>query len=235
MAITQSVVSVGTAVSTVVAPTSDWAEYVIKNTQPATVNDMARQGYIYLIGQQFTITQGASAGFSMTTGATGVQLDFYEIISDTANVYAELIEGATITTTGSPITARNLNRNYADDHTSVLQPTSAITGGTTISSEYVTATNQGGGAIASTKIHTLEPNTQYAMKFTNQGSQSTTVFFQLGFSEHYNGYNDIWLGTADDSFVLRGGEELKMTLNPNATINAVSKTNGNKLAIMRQE
>lgn len=235
MSITQSVVSVGTAVTTVVEPTSDWAEYVIKNIQPATVDGMARNGYVYLIGRQFKVANAATAGFSIMSGATGTQLDFYEIISDTSNVFAELIEDATITTAGSPITAHNLNRNYADNHTSVLHAASSITGGTTVSAEYVTATNQGGGAIASSKIHTLKPNTQYGMKFTNQGSHSTTIFFQLGFSEHYNGYNDIWLGTTDGSFVLRGGEELKMTLNPNATINAVAKTNGNKLAIMRQE
>lgn len=235
MALTQAVYSVGTATTTVVAPNNDYARYALKNLQPASVDDMARNGYVYLIGRQFSLTSGSVGGFTITTGASGAQLDFYEIITDTSNVYSELVEGATITTTGSAITAHNLNRNYADSHTSVLYAASAITGGTTISSEYVTATNQGGGAISSSKIHTLKPNTQYGMKFTNQGSQTTTIFFQLGFSEHYNGLNEIWLGTPDETFVLRGGEELIMELPTLTTINATSKINSNKLAVMRIE
>ena len=71
------------------------------------------------------------------------------------------------------------------------------------------------------------------MRFVNQGNQTTNVFFQLGFSEHYNGYNNIWLETVDNSFVVRPGEELTMELPPLATINASSKINSNKLAVMR--
>jgi hypothetical protein len=235
MALVQSVVTVGTAATTVVAPTNDYVQYVLKNLEPKTSEESAREGDIYLIGQKFTITNGASAAFSILTGPTGAQLDFYEIISDTANVYAELIEGATIVTTGDPITAHNLNRNYSDAHSSVLKATTSVTGGTTISAEYVTATNQAGGGIDSDKVHTLEPNTEYAMRFSNVGTQATTVFFQIGFSEKYNGYNSIWLGTVDNSYVLRAGEELSFTLNPNATINATSLVNGCKLAVMRQD
>ena len=233
--LSQAVYSVGTATTTVVAPTNDFAKYVIKNIQPSSVDEMARDGHIYLISQKFAITAGASISFSIETGATGTQFDFYDIISDTAAIFAELIENATITTTGSGLTAYNLNRNYTDTHTSVLKAASAVTGGTTISSEYVTASIHAGGAMSSNKIHTLKPNTQYAMKFTNTGNQTTNVFFQLGFSEHYNGYNNIWLGTPNDSFVLRPDEELKIELMPLDTINAKSLINSNKLSVMRQE
>lgn len=233
MTIAQSVISVGTASQTVVAPTNDFVRYTLKNLQPVDAGEYARDGYIFLIGQQFSITSGASVSFSILTGATGAQLDFYEIVTDTATIRADLIENATIVTTGSPIPAYNLNRNYSDSHNAVLKAASSVTGGTSISSEFVTASNQGGGAIASTKIHTLKPNTGYAMKFANAGNQTTNVFFQLGFSEHYNGYNTIWLGTANDSYALRAGEELKMELTPNATINAVALAT-NKLAVMRQ-
>lgn len=233
--LTQAVYTVGTAAVTVVAPTNDYVQYTLKNLEPETVEQSARDGDIYLVGQKFAITQGASVAFSILTGSTGAQLDFYEIISDTSNVYAELIEGATIVTTGDAITAYNMNRNYSDGHSSVLKAATSVTGGTTISAEYITATNQAGGGIDSVKIHTLEPNTEYAMKFSNVGAQTTTVFFQIGFSEKYNGYNSIWLGTVDNSYVLKAGEELTFTLNPNATINATSIINGCKLAVMRQD
>ena len=235
MSLTQSVVSVGTAVTTVVAPTNDWAKYAIKNLQPKNVDEYARDGYIYLIGQQFTITSGGTVNFSMATGATGAQLDFYSIISDSATILSSLVEGATVTTTGDPIPAYNLNRNKSDSHNAVLKAATSITGGTAVSQEFTTASIHAGGELSSTKVHTLKPNATYGMRFVNTGNQSTNVFFQLGFSEHYNGYNNIWLGTADETYVVRPGEELIMELTPNSTINAVSLMDSNKLAVMRQE
>lgn len=233
MSLSQAVYSVGTAAQTVVAPTNDYAKYVLHNLQPETVSEYARDGHIYLINAQFTITSGASVNFSMLAGPTGTQFDFYSMVTNTSAVYAELIEGATIVTTGSPIQAYNLNRNDADTHQSVLKAATSITGGTTVSSEYLPASNQSAGAMSSVKIHTLEPNTEYGFKFTNQGSQTTTIHFQLGFSEHYNGYNEIWLGTVDNSYVLKAGHELVMELPPLAAINAVSKKDSNKLSVMR--
>lgn len=235
MALTQHIYSIGTTATTVVAPTNDYVEYVLKNLEPQGADNLARDGHVYLIGQQFAITSGASVSFSILTGNTGAQFEFYQIITDTASIYANLIEGATITTTGSALQAYNLNRNYADTHSAVLKAASSVTGGTVISSEFVTASIHGGGAGSSVKVHTLAPNTEYAMRFTNQGNQTTNVFFQLGFAEQYNGYSEIWLGTVDDSFVLKPGQELKMTLQPNATINATAKDGDCKLAVMRQE
>ncbi len=235
MSLSQAVYSVGTATTTVVAPTSDWAKYAIKNLQPKDVDEYARDGYIYLIGQQFTITAGGTANFSIATGATGAQLDFYSIISDTATVLSSLVEGATVTTTGDPIPAYNLNRNKSDAHISVLKAATSISGGTVVSQEFTTASIHAGGELSSTKVHTLRPNATYGMRFANTGNQSTNVFFQLGFSEHYNGYNNVWLGTADETYVVRPGEELIMELTPNSTINAVSLMDSNKLAVMRQE
>lgn len=233
--LSQAVYSVGTATQTVVAPTNDYAEYVLKNVQPATVMEYARDGHIYLINAKFSVTALAATSFSIVTGPYGAQFDFYEIVSDTSPIYAQLIEGATVTTTGSPITAYNLNRNVSDSHAAVLKAATVVIGGTVVSSEYTTATKQAGGATASNKIHTLAADTEYVMKFENVGNQTTNVFFQLGFSEQYNGLNSIWLGTPDGSFVLRAGEELKLGLQPNATINATAKHDGCKLAVLRQE
>jgi len=233
MALTQAVYSVGTAATTVVAPTSDYAKYSLKNLQPKNVDEYARDGYMYLVSQSFSITSGGTASLSMTTGATGAQLDFYTIITDTATVLSSLIEGATITTTGSNIPAYNLNRNKSDNHNAILKAATAITGGTVVSQEYTTASVHGGGELSSIKVHTLKANENYGMRFVNQGNQTTNVFFQLGFSEHYNGYNNIWLETVDNSYTVRPGEELQMELPPLATINATSTINSNKLAVMR--
>lgn len=235
MSLSQAVYSVGTAAQTVVAPTADYAKYVLHNLQPEVVSEYARDGYIYLLNAQFTITSGAAINFSMLTGPTGAQFDFYSMVTDTSAVYAELIEGATIETTGSPIPAYNLNRNKSDAHQAVLKAATTITGGTTVSTEFLSASNQAAGQMDSTKIHTLEANTEYGFRFTNQGAQTTKVHFQLGFSEHYNGYNEIWLGTQDNSYVLKAGHELTMELPPLAIINASSKINSNKLAVMRIE
>ena len=73
------------------------------------------------------------------------------------------------------------------------------------------------------------------MKFTNLGNQATTVFFQLGFSEQFNGYNTAWLGTPNGSFAVRPGESFKFDLNPDETINATALHDGVKLAVARQE
>lgn len=235
MSLTQAVYSVGTATTTVVAPNNDYAKYVLKNLQPETVMEYARDGYIYLVNAQFTITSGASVNFSMLTGPDGAQFDFYSMVTDTSAVYAQLIEGATIVTTGSPIPAYNLNRKFPDTHQSVLKAATSITGGTTISTEFLPASNQSAGQMSSSKIHTLEANTEYGFKFTNQGSQTTAVHFQLGFSEHFNGLNEIWLGTLDNSFVLKAGDELTMELPVLTAINATSKIDSNKLAVMRIE
>lgn len=233
--LTQNVYLVGTATQTVVAPTHDVATYVLKNLQPLSVFDYSRDGYIYLLNQLFTIPANTSALFSFEAGPTGAQIDFYDFAVTSENVYAELIEGATVTVTGSAIPAYNLNRNKSDAHNAVLKAASAITGGTTISSELITASKGVGGIVTSGKIHTLEPNTQYGFRFTNQGNVVTSVHFQMGFSEQYNGYNEIWLGTQDNSFVLRGEEEIQFTLLPNETINATAKMNSCRLAVMRQE
>ena len=234
MPLSQAVYAVGTTPITVVAPTHDYVKYVLKNLQPAVVLEYARDGYIYLLAKTFNIPVGTSVNFSMVTGPNGAQLDFYSMISNKDNVEADLIEGATIVTTGSPIPAYNLNRNYSDAHASVLRLATSITGGTIVSSEFISASNQAAGTLASDKIHTLKPNTQYGFKFTALGA-TTTVYFQLGFSEHYNGLNEIWLGTLSNSFVLKAGDELIMELPPLTPINAVSKIDSNKLAVMRLE
>lgn len=233
--LTQNVYSVGTATQTVVAPTHDYATYLLKNLQPeASGEAYSRAGYLYLYGNSFTVNSGSTVSFSFLTGSTGAQIEFYEIGTSVSNISSELVEGATIVTSGNPIPAYNINRNFADNHQAVLK-SATVTGGTVISRESVTATNQAGGSMQLDKVHTLEPNTEYGFRFIGVGSQNTEVFFQVAWSERYNGYNDIWLGTVNDSYVVKAGEEMQMNLLPYETINATALVNGCQLAVIRQE
>jgi hypothetical protein len=232
----QNVYTVGTATTTVVAPTVDSARYVLKNLQPSPfMGDLARKGHIYSVGRYFPIANNGTAIFSFTTGDSGAQFENWEFNSSTSSVLASLIEGATITTTGSAIPAYNLNRNDSDAHAAVLIGASALTGGTTVISQYVGASNQAVGGSSQNIPVTLEPNTQYGFKFVDVGGNGTNVHIQLDWAEQYNGYNDIWLGTKDDSYILHGGEEISMYLRPYEIINATAGSEGCRLAVMRQD
>ena len=234
--LTQNVYTVGTAATTVVAPTVDSARYVLKNLEPdQTFGDYARKGYVYVVSRYLAIANNSSAYFSFTTGATGAQFNFWNFNSSTSSVQASLIEGGTITTTGSAIAGYNMDRNFSDSHSATLLAATGITGGTTVLSEYIGASNQASGGSLSNKIVTLEPNTQYGFKFTDVGGNGTNLHLQIGWVEYYNGYTDIWLGTPDSSFVLHGGESVSMYLRPYEIINATAGSNGRKLAVMRQD
>ena len=232
----QNVYTVGTAATTVVAPTVDSARYVLKNLQPSPfMGDLARKGHIYSVSRYFPITNNGTAIFSFTTGDSGAQFENWTFESSTSSVIGSLIEGATITTSGSAIPAYNLNRNYPDTHDAVLIGASALTGGTTILTQYIGASNQAAGGSQTNTPVTLEPNTQYGFKFQDVGGNGTNLHIQIDWTEQYNGYNDIWLGTPSDSFVLHGGDEISMYLRPYETINATAGSDGCKLAVMRQD
>lgn len=231
--LTQAVYSIGTAATTVVAPVNDYAKYALKNIQPSSVDDMAREGYIYALFARRDLTSGQVENLSFMTGPTGAQLDYAQLISETSSVYSSIIENPTVTVVGSAIPVHNLNRNYPDTPQAVIKAATVVTGGTVVQAEFVTASNQGGGATYNAKIVTLKPNTQYVLQATNVGAQTTSWYSQIGFSEHYNGYSNIWLEAVNNSFVLKPGDELIMELPPLATINATSIMNSNKLSVMR--
>jgi len=231
--LTQAVYSIGTAATTVVAPVNDYAKYVLKNIQPDSVDNMAREGYIYALFARRDITSGQTENLSFMTGSTGAQFDYYQLVSESSSIYSSIIEGPTVTVVGDPIPVKNLNRNYSDTPQAVIKAATVVTGGTVVQAEFVTAANQGGGQTSSAKIVTLKPNTQYVLQATNVGNQTTSWYSQIGFSEHYNGYSNIWLEAVNNSFVLKPGDDLVMELPPLATINATSLINGNKLSVMR--
>jgi len=234
--LTQSVYSVGTAATTVVAPTVDAGRYILKNLEPGEMPaQLSRDGYVYALSRLITLANNGTAIFSFTTGQNGAQFEFWNFTSEASSVLGELIADATITTTGAAIPAYNLNRNDGDTYESVLIGASALTGGTVILSEYIPGSNQASGGVSSSKIMTLKPNTQYGFRFTDVGGNGTDLHIQIGFVEKYNGLNRIWLGTLADSFSLGGGEEVSMYLRPYETINAIARRNGCRLAVMRQD
>lgn len=220
----------------VVAPTVDAGHYLLKNLQPAgDLGEYSRQGFTYAAQRYFPIANNGTAIFSFTTGASGAQIDYWDFQSSTSAVIGELIEGATITTTGSAIPAYNLNRNDSDAHQSVLIGASALTGGTVVYANYIGASNQASGGAVSNNILTLEPNTQYGFRFRDVGGNGTNLFVLIAWIEIFNGQQNIWLGTKDDSFVLRGGEEIKFKLFPGEAIDATAGHDGAQLAVIRQD
>jgi hypothetical protein len=235
--LTQNVYSVGTAAQTVVEPTHDQATYLLKNIEPQIMGqDYARMGRVYNLHSTFTVNRSTSVSFTVLTGPTGLQIQFYQIISSSSNVRADLIEGATVTPSATSISTYNINRNFPDNAQAVFNGVTSFTGGTVVVAEYITAAKDGGGGMATEKIITLEPNTRYVFRFTElSGNEDPSVFFEMGFAEKYNGYNDIWLETVNDSYVLRAGEEIQMTLLPYETINATAILDTSKLAVLRQE
>jgi hypothetical protein len=216
-------VSVGTASVPVVSMSADAQYVVIQNLEPVSDSaEYARAGYLYIVGGTVTIPASGTARFNVATGSAGMQIQGYELVSTAEPVYAELIEGATITTTGAAIPSYNLNRNEADDATTVFSAASTVTGGSAISTELITASKQGGGGgMIVSKIHTLEGSSNYAFRFTNLTNQETVFFFQVIFSEKFNGQNDVWLGGADGaSFRLRGGESVSLPMIAGQTLSA---------------
>lgn len=235
--VTAAAYTVGTASGVVVGMSADAQVAVLQNLEPTNSSEAyAKHGYLYLIQREFTVSSPGTAIFQVATGATGMQIEGYEIISTTDNIKAELIEGATVGTTGAAIPAYNMNRNESDAHSATFTAGTSISGGTTVAAEYITADKHAAsGGAASGKIFTLEPSTNYALTFVNKGNQTTTVFFQLRFAEKYNGYTDVWLGgAADDAIRLRGGETLTLPMIQGQILSAVAKSDS-QLGVLRQD
>jgi hypothetical protein len=230
--ISRNVVTVGTAQTMVVPPSTDTQRVVLQNQQPeGDVGDYSREGYVYLSQSFFSIPNGGTVSFAVQAGPQGAQFEFYSITAHANDVRAYLIEGATYTT-GGTVQAYNLNRNNSDSYQSVLTSATAVTGGTVISSEYILASNQAGGFLSSSKIHTLRPSTGYII---TAPSGATDVHFELGFTEQYNGLHDIYLGTAGSAIRLRGGELITMDLYPGEAVYASANGTACALAIQRQD
>jgi hypothetical protein len=229
-----AVLTVGTALVQVVDPDNEPQRVTLTNLQPGeTVGALSRAGHVFLASSKFSIANNGSAFLQITTGEYGAQFEFYEIVAANSNVYAELLEGATFGS-ATPFTAFNLNRSSTRTPLSTLSAATAVSGGTVISTEFIPASNQAGGIQLSAKIHTLEANTSYVMRFTDVGGNGATAYLQLGFSEQFNGANDIWLGTANNSFVLKSGQTLQLDLHRGEGLVASSDSQDCEISVMRQ-
>lgn len=230
-------VSLGTASAVVVGMSADAQEVVLQNLEPASDQDeYARAGYLHLVWSKFSLTAGGTALFNIATAPEGLQIESYEIVSTSEPVFAELIEGATVTTTGNAIPTHNLNRTASDVVGSVFKAATVVSGGSAISAELITGSKQGGGGGGFfTKIHTLAGSDDYAMRFVNLTQQATDVFVQIIFSEKFNGQNTIWLGgSVDNGYRLRGGESAYLTMIQGQTLSAVAEESAN-LGVLKQD
>ena len=237
MAITTQVVSVGTATATIASPTIDSQSLWVENLEPSNViTDYSRNGNIYAVSRQITIGNGGTALFSFETGDTGAQFEYWTFDTEDSSITAELIEGATITTTGTAIPGYSLNRNKSDAHDAVLKGATALTGGTSVITEYAGASNQASGGAHSSKVLTLEPNTEYGFRFKDVGGNGTNAYIQIGWAELYDGYNDVWInGAAGASVRLRGGERIQFDLQQGEGLTGEAIRDGVKVAVMRQD
>ena len=237
MAVTTQVVSVGTAGVTLVPPTIDAQDAWVENLQPKLdMTEMSRDGYAYAVSRYQTIANNGTALFSFTTGETGAQFGFWNFTAANSSILASLVEGATITSTGTAIAGYNLNRNESDSYDAVLEGATAMTGGSVVLSEFVPASNQAGGGETSAKVITLRPSTEYGFKFVDVGGNGTPVHIQIGWTEKYNGYNDVWLnGAAGSAVRLRGGEKVQLELEQGEGLTATAIRDGVEVAVMRQD
>ncbi|HEY7823836.1 MAG TPA: hypothetical protein VIG24_13420 [Acidimicrobiia bacterium] len=236
MAITQQVFTLGTVTETIVAPSVDAARVTIKNLQPEyQVGAYSRDGYVFLLSRTFSVPSPGTVTFSLATPPGGVQFDFYSILTTDAQVTATLIEGGTVVSAGTPIPAYNLNRQVEGAHAAVLDTATSVTGGTVIATELVPGENKASGGLDSSKIFTLLGSSTYAMRFVNNGNQSTTVGFDLGFSEQFNGAHDVWLGLPDGAMLLKGSEEVQLALDAGESVVATGGGTPVKVAVIRQD
>ena len=237
MSISANVLSIGSPQTQVHPPSVHEQRITLRNMQPISDSDeYSRDGYVFLAHATFTLANNGSTAFAIRTGPHGAQFEFYQIDAESDTVYAELIEGATYGT-GGTVLAYNLNRNFPDTYNSVLTAASNVTGGTVINTEYVPGSNQGGGQFSSNKVTTLEPSTQYVMRFTDVGGNGTEVHFQLGFTEQFNGGHDIWVNygtaTVGSGFRLKPDESIQFDVSPLDSLVAYS-SQPTTLNVLRQ-
>lgn len=66
MTISRNVVTVGTAQTMVVPPSTDTQRVVLQNQQPkGDVGDYSREGYVFLASSFFTVPNGGTVSFAI--------------------------------------------------------------------------------------------------------------------------------------------------------------------------
>jgi hypothetical protein len=173
-----------------------WVKRVFAEATSESSN-LVRRGLVYHTSQTFTMLGSASTYFVFQTASVGVEIEFYDMMSDTTTVLATLLEAPTSGSAVATITPRNLNRTYPDASTVSLYSTASLTGGTSVSSELVGSSSKAGGLISQHKHFVLNTSTKYGMSFVNQQNQETKVHMNLGWSEAEPAATRLW-GTVTD-------------------------------------
>lgn len=171
--------------------TNFWSKRIYAEASTET-DGLAKRGYVYILGKKFDIASTSSVSLCITTPAVPLQFEFFTIGSTSAIVYAELIEGATVTKSTSAGVGYNLNRNYSDAHAAVFKNVTSFTGGTTVVDELILSSNNVAWDSADSRAHLLKPSADYVMKFANLGNQTTTCHLQLGWSENEPTPKPLW-------------------------------------------
>jgi len=153
---------------------------------------LAKRGYVYLLSKKFDINATSSVSLCMTTTVLPVVFEFFNLGSTSAEVYAELIEGATVTKSTSAGVGYNLNRNFSDAHSALFSNVTSLTGGTTIVDELVLSSNNVAWDAADSRAHVLRAASDYVMQFSNLGNQTTTFHFQLAWTEREPSPKELW-------------------------------------------
>lgn len=235
MSLVTETFTIGTAIERIVPGLHYSQDVIVQNLEPLRdSNDLSRDGYLYLVGSEFTVPANGTAIFNIATPASGLQIEFYEIVSSDEVILASLIENGT-PTTGGTVASYNINRQEADDAEAVFTQATAYTGGTVVSQELVTASKQGaGGMMSLSKIHTLKPSTSYGMRFVSQGNQASQCFVQIGFAEKFNGQNDVTVGDENGKgFTLKGGQMIQLRTDKAQSVYAVSEESA-EIVVVRQ-
>lgn len=165
-------------------------QYAEVSTEP---DGLSKRGYVYSIGEFFTINSLTTVYFGMGTDGVDVEFQFYDITAGSQPVEARLIENPATATAGTnTIIPRNVNRNFPDTAAVTLSDYTAVTGGIVVASELVGSGSKAGGFISQSKIHVLKAETLYIMSFYNTGNQATTVHLNLGWSEGEPNTPGLW-------------------------------------------
>lgn len=129
-----------------------------------------------------TVTNGTPKYCQFETGAKYVHLHVSRIADGTDTLLCEFFEEPTLTdgTTSVPIYNQNRNSSTATTVTAYSDPTSVISDGTKLITNYLAGTNQAAGGAVTNEIEwLLKPNTTYLHKMQNLSAGTATFSVKM--------------------------------------------------------
>jgi hypothetical protein len=124
----------------------------------------------------YSFTLAGSSGTQLVQFKTGTTIPVLLAVqgtTSTSSVTMELIETPTITNGTTAVASRVIDRNSANTAvTTVFSDPTSVSGGTTLFTELIPASNQGSSEHQDVLIRPLKASTSYVVKFTNLGNSS---------------------------------------------------------------